>query len=204
MIQTILFYIFAAITVAAAIGVIGARNPVHAALSLVLAFITSAGLWVLLEAEFLGIVLVLVYVGAVMVLFLFVIMMLDINVTLMRQGFARYAPLGALITAVMATEIGYVVWSRNFGVNFKVPAPHPSGYSNTKALGQVLYTHYVFPFEIASVILLVGIIAAIALTLRHRRTGTHRQDPARQVRVTQQGRVRLVNLARERETQEEA
>jgi NADH-quinone oxidoreductase subunit J len=204
MIQTILFYIFAAITIAAAIGVIGARNPVHAALSLVLAFVASAGLWILLEAEFLGIVLVLVYVGAVMVLFLFVIMMLDINVALMRQGFARYAPLGALVTAVMATEISYVVWSRNFGVNVKVPAPHPSGYSNTKALGQVLYTHYVFPFEIASVILLVGIIAAIALTLRRRRAGTHRQDPARQVKVTQQGRVRLVNLSRERETQEEA
>jgi len=193
MAQEIIFSVLAAVLVGAALGVITARNPVHSALFLVLAFVTSSGLWLLMEAEFLAIVLVLVYVGAVMVLFLFVVMMLDINTATLRQGFIRYAPIGALVALVMAGEIGYVVWSQKLGVTFGTPAPHDPAYSNTRELGNVIYTVYVFPFEIAAVILLVGIVAAIALTLR-RREGTRTQDPAKQVRVTAEGRVRLVSM----------
>ena len=196
MVQLIVFSVLAAILVGAALGVITARNPVHSALFLVLAFVTSAGLWLLLEAEFLGIVLVLVYVGAVMVLFLFVVMMLDVNVASMRQGFARYAPLGVLVALVMAGEIGYVVWSQKLGVSFGAPVSHAADYSNTRELGDILYTVYAYPFEIAAVILLVGIVAAISLTLR-RREGTRTQDPAKQVRATPKGRVRLVNMPAE-------
>jgi NADH-quinone oxidoreductase subunit J len=194
--QEIIFSVLAAALIGAAIGVITARNPVHAALFLVLAFVTSAGLWLLMEAEFLGIVLVLVYVGAVMVLFLFVVMMLDINTATMRQGFARYAPIGALVALVMAGEIGYVVWSQKLGVSFGAPVEHAADYSNTRELGDLIYTVYAYPFEIAAVILLVGIVAAIALTLR-RREGTRSQDPAKQVRATAEGRVRLVAMQAE-------
>jgi len=194
MVQEIIFSVLAAVLVGAALGVITVRNPVHAALFLVLAFVTSAGLWLLLEAEFLGIVLVLVYVGAVMVLFLFVVMMLDINTATMRQGFIRYAPIGALVALVMAGEIGYVVWSQRLGVTFGTPLVHGADYSNTRELGNLIYTTYAYPFEIAAVILLVGIVAAIALTLR-RREGTRSQDPAKQVRATAEGRVRLVSMA---------
>ena len=196
MVQEIIFCVLAAVLVGAALGVITVRNPVHAALFLVLAFVTSAGLWLLLEAEFLGIVLVLVYVGAVMVLFLFVVMMLDINTATMRQGFARYAPIGVLVALVMAAEIGYVVWSQKLGVSFGTPVAHGADYSNTRELGNLIYTTYAYPFEIAAVILLVGIVAAIALTLR-RREGTRSQDPAKQVRATAEGRVRLVSMASE-------
>jgi NADH-quinone oxidoreductase subunit J len=194
--QEIIFSVLAAALIGAALGVITARNPVHAALFLVLAFVTSAGLWLLMEAEFLGIVLVLVYVGAVMVLFLFVVMMLDINTATMRQGFARYAPIGALVALVMAGEIGYVVWSQKLGVSFGAPVEHAADYSNTRELGDLIYTVYAYPFEIAAVILLVGIVAAIALTLR-RREGTRSQDPAKQVRATAEGRVRLVSMQAE-------
>ena len=193
MAQEIIFSVLAALVVGAALGVITARNPVHAALFLVLAFVGSAGLWLLLEAEFLGIVLVLVYVGAVMVLFLFVVMMLDINVSSMRSGLARYAPIGALVALVMLGEIGYVVWSRKLGVSFGTPLEHAADYSNTRELGDIIYTTYAFPFEIAAVILLVGIIAAIALTLR-RREGTRSQDPGKQVQASPEGRVRLVDM----------
>ncbi len=193
MVQEVIFSVLAAVLVGSALGVIMARNPVHAALFLVLAFVTSAGLWLLLEAEFLGIVLVLVYVGAVMVLFLFVVMMLDINTATMRQGFIRYAPIGALVAVVMAGEIGYVVWSQKLGVSFGTPVAHGADYSNTRELGNLIYTTYAYPFEIAAVILLVGIVAAIALTLR-RREGTRSQDPAKQVRVTAEGRIRMVSM----------
>ena len=197
MAQEIIFIVLAAALIGAALGVITARNPVHAALFLVLAFVTSAGLWLLLEAEFLGIVLVLVYVGAVMVLFLFVVMMLDINTATLRQGFARYAPIGVIVAAIVAAEIGYVVWSEKLGVTFGTPLNHPAEYSNTRELGNVIYTSYVYPFELAAVILLVGIVAAITLTLR-RRTGTRGQDPVKQVRVSaKRGRVRLVNIPSE-------
>ena len=193
MVQEIIFSVLAAVLVGSALGVIMSRNPVHAALFLVLSFVTSAGLWLLLEAEFLGIVLVLVYVGAVMVLFLFVVMMLDINTATLRQGFIRYAPIGALVALVMAGEIGYVVWSQKLGVSFGAPVAHGADYSNTRELGNLIYTTYAYPFEIAAVILLVGIVAAIALTLR-RREGTRSQDPAKQVRVTAQGRIRMVSM----------
>jgi len=193
MVQEIIFSVLAALVVGSALGVITARNPVHSVLFLVLAFVGSAGLWLLLEAEFLGIVLVLVYVGAVMVLFLFVVMMLDINVATMRSGLARYAPIGALVAIVMLGEIGYVVWSRKLGVSFGVPVEHAAGYSNTRELGDLIYTTYAFPFEIAAVILLVGIVAAIALTLR-RRENTRSQDPGKQVQASPVGRVRLVSM----------
>lgn len=196
--QELIFYTFALVLLFAAFGVILARNPVHAALFLILAFFSSAGIWLLLEAEFLGIALVLVYVGAVMVLFLFVVMMLDINVATLRAGYARYAPLGALVAVVMVVEIGYVIWAKKLGLNFIVgPVPRPANYNNTRELGEQLYTYYFYPFEIAAVILLVGIVAAIALTMR-RREGTRSQDPAKQVRVRRQDRVRIVKMPAER------
>jgi len=164
-----LFYSFAAITVAAAVNMITIRNPIFAALSLVLVFVSSAGLWLLMQAEFLGIVLVLVYVGAVMVMFLFVVMMLDINLEEMRAGFVKYLPFGLIVAVIMAAQMIFVLKGGNF---IEVPTVvHPEGYSNTKELGSVLYTEHVYSFEIAAVILLVAIIAAIALTFR-RRTGT--------------------------------
>jgi NADH-quinone oxidoreductase subunit J len=195
---TILFYFYAAVLVAAALGVILARNPVRAALFLVLSFFTSAVLWLLLEAEFLGIVLVLVYVGAVMVLFLFVIMMLDINVAELRAGFTRYAPLGALVAGVMIAEIVYVVWVRHLGFDLAtVPVPLQQGDSNTKALGAVLYTDYALPFQLAAVVLLVAIVAAITLTMR-RRTGYKRQDIGRQVATRKQDRLRVMKVEPEK------
>ena len=170
MIVNVLFYAFGAILVAAALGVITARNPVHCALFLVAAFLNSAVIWLLLEAEFLAVTLVVVYVGAVMVLWLFVVMMLDVDVARLRQGFTRYAPLGALIALIVVAQIGLVVWVRNLGLgDLPVPDPKPAGYSNTAELGKLLYTQYLYPFEIAAVILLVAIVAAIALTLRRRK-----------------------------------
>jgi NADH-quinone oxidoreductase subunit J len=196
---TILFYAFAAVLVGAALGVVLSRNPVHAVLFLVLAFFNSAALWLLMEAEFLGIVLVLVYVGAVMVLFLFVVMMLDVNVAVLREGFTRYAPLGALVAGIMIVEIFYVVWVRRLGLPDLMAGapPLPDGYSNTKALGSVLYDQYVLPFQLAAVVLLVAIVAAIVLTMRHR-PGYKQQDIAAQVAVRKQDRVRILKIEPEK------
>ncbi len=195
--EQILFYAFAAILVASAGMVITVRNPVHAALFLVLAFFTSAALWMLLEAEFLAITLVLVYVGAVAVLFLFVVMMLDINVTPLREGFARYLPVGGIVALLTFGVMASVVGAKNFGVDV-VPAPErlPADHNNTRMLGEQLYTTYVFAFEIAAVILLVAIVAAIALTLR-RRPETKYQDVAKQVAVRRADRLQVVKLQAE-------
>lgn len=195
----ILFYAFAAVLVASGVGVITSRNPVHSALYLVLAFFTSAVIWLLLEAEFLAIVLVLVYVGAVMVLFLFVVMMLDINFEELRRGFTRYAPLGALVAFIMVVEITNVVWVKRLGQQVvSASPPLPADYSNTRELGSVLYTDYVYPFQIAAVILLVAIVAAIVLTMR-RRTGQKVQDINKQVSVRREERVRLVQMPPEKD-----
>lgn len=196
-IEQLVFYVFAAIMVGAATAVITVRNPVHAALFLVLTFVTSAAIWLLLEAEFLAIALVLVYVGAVMVLFLFVVMMIDINVARMREGFTRYLPVGIAVAVVMALEMSLVVGAKRFGFEHFGPLErYPADYSNTEALGAALYTDFVFPFEVAAVILLVAIIAAITLTLR-RRPGVKYQDPSRQVRVTKADRLRIIKMPSE-------
>jgi NADH-quinone oxidoreductase subunit J len=191
-----IFYFFSAVMVASAIRMITVRNPVHAALHLVLTFFTSAILWVSLEAEFLGIVLVLVYVGAVMVLFIFVVMMLDINLVKMREGFISFLPTGILVASVMLVELVLVVSSRFFYM--PNPVPRPADYSNTEALGKVLYTDFVYPFEIAALILLVAIIAAIALTMR-RRPGTKHQNPAEQIKVRAEDRLRVVKMEVEKD-----
>ncbi|MGE4648971.1 MAG: NADH-quinone oxidoreductase subunit J [Arenicellales bacterium] len=190
----LIFYVFATVLVGASLMVITVRNPVRAALFLVLAFFSAACLWLTLEAEFLAITLVLVYVGAVMVLFLFVIMMLDVNIAQMRAGFARYLPLGLMVAVVMAGELTLVMLSGEFNLD---NAPRPVGqaadYSNTRALGEVIYTDYVFVFELAALILLVAIIAAISLTLR-RRPQTRNQSPQKQVQVRKQDRLRVVRM----------
>ena len=194
MTPTVLFYLFAAILVGAAFGVITSRNPVHSALYLVLAFVQSAALWLLIEAEFLAIVLILVYVGAVMVLFLFVVMMLDINVEEMREGFTRYVWLGVVVALGVVFEIGHVIWFRSQGQPFlSVPESYPAGYSNTEELGTVLYTEHVYAFEIAGFILLLAIVAAISLTMR-KRAGLKVQDISAQVAVRAEDRVRIVKL----------
>ncbi len=196
--EKFVFWVFALILVFAAVRVITVRNPVHAALHLVLAFFSSAGLWMLMEAEFLAITLVLVYVGAVMVLFLFVVMMLDINLAPLKEGFIRYLPVGATVAGLIVIEMALVVGAKNFGLDqVASPTPKPAGYSNTQELGSVLYTDYVYPFEIAAVILLVAIIAAITLTLR-RREGTKHQDPAKQVLVKRGDRLRIVKMDAEK------
>jgi len=198
-VQQLIFYAYALVMVLAATMVITVRNPVYAVLFLVLTFFSAAAIWILLEAEFLALVLVVVYVGAVMVLFLFVVMMLDINIDPLREGFIRYLPVALLIAVAMAAELLLVIWSKGrFGVEaFPVPPPSPAGYSNTRALGELLYTNYLLPFEVAGVILLVAIIAAIALTLR-KRTGVRMQDPARQVRTRRDESVRLVKMQSEK------
>jgi NADH-quinone oxidoreductase subunit J len=188
--ELILFYIFGAILLGAALAMISVRNPVHAALFLVLAFFTAAAIWLLLEAEFLAIVLVLVYVGAVMVLFLFVVMMLDINIARLREGFAEFLPAGLVVAAAMATVLTLVI--TRF-ITMEAPERAGADYSNTAELGAILYTEYVYPFEIAAVILLVAIIAAISLALR-RRPDSKYVDPAAQVKVRRQDRVRLVSM----------
>ena len=195
MIVNVLFYVFGAILVLTALGVITARNPVHCALFLVAAFLNSAVIWLLLDAEFLALTLVVVYVGAVMVLWLFVVMMLDVDVEKLRQGFTRYAPLGALIALVVAAQIGLVVYVRKLGLDEAdaVVVSRPEGYSNTQELGHLLYTQYLYPFEIAAVILLVAIVAAITLTMRDR-PGQKVQDIGRQVAVRAQDRVRIVKM----------
>ena len=193
--QSILFYVFSAILLGAAVGVIVSRNPVHSVLFLVLAFFQSAMLWLLVEAEFLAIVLVLVYVGAVMVLFLFVVMMLDINVEVVRKSLTRYAPLGVAVAVVMAIEMIQLIWlrSRVDGAVETAFAAYPEGYSNTKALGAVLYTEHVYAFEIAAVILLLAIVAAITLTMR-RRPGLKVQNISKQVAVKASDRLKVVKM----------
>ena len=195
--EQIVFYFVAAVLVFAAGMVITIRNPVKAAMFLVLAFFSAAGLWMLLEAEFLAIVLVLVYVGAVMVLFLFVVMMLDVNLVRLREGFGEYLPFGGLVAVLMVAEMA-VILTVGFSGD-RLPAPHPANYSNTRELGNLLYTVYAYPFEIAAVILLAAIVAAIALTLR-RRPETKYQNPAKQVRVQRSERVRLVRMAAEKKS----
>lgn len=196
--EQILFYLFSAVLLITAVLMVTVRNPVYAALSLILSFFTSAALWVMLEAEFLGVVLVLVYVGAVMVLFLFVIMMLDINHDHLKEGFIRYLPVGLLVAVVISAEMILVLNASGFDNPERYQAvKQAADYSNTKALGEVLYTQYLYPFEIAAVILVVAIIAAITLTLR-RRPGVKSQDISRQVRVRSEDRVRLVKMEAEK------
>ena len=198
MFQAVLFYFFATLLFAAALGVIFSRNPVHAVLLLVLAFFQSAVLWLLAEAEFLAIVLVLVYVGAVMVLFLFVVMMLDVNVERERGGLTRYAPFGLLVATLMIVELVQVIWMRgSTDAGIGGFQPTPDGYSNTEALGAVLYTEHVYAFEIAAVILLVAIIAAITLTMR-KRPGLKLQNIAQQVSVKAKDRLRIVQMKTEK------
>jgi len=191
--STVIFYVFAAILIFAALRVITTRNPVHAALWLVLCFFTAAAVWILLGAEFLGIALVLVYVGAVMVLFLFVVMMLDVNFDSMRANFRSYVPVGLTVGFLVLLEMALVLWGAKVGGS---AAPAPMSGSNTSALGRLIYVDYVYPFEIAAVVLLVAIVAAIALTHRKRRESKH-QDPGAQVKVRREDRVRLVNLPSE-------
>ena len=196
MFEAIVFYAFGLILLVSALCVITARNPVHAALFLVLAFFTASAIWMLLRAEFLAITLVLVYVGAVMVLFLFVVMMLDINIERLREGFWRNLPAGLVVGGLMAFEMISVLAYRVYGM----PRPNelPLSYSNTKQLGRLLYTDYAYAFEIAAVILLVAIIAAIALTLRKRKD-SRGQDPSQQARARPEDRVRLVTMPSEKD-----
>lgn len=196
--KTVLFYMFAAIMLFGALRVITARNPVHAALYLVLAFFNAAGIWMLLQAEFLTILLVMVYVGAVMVLFLFVVMMLDIDLVRLRSGFWSYLPLGGLIGILMVAEMSLVLGGKYFGLEALPGQNFPAGYSNIKELGRLLYTEYVYPFELASIILLVGIIAAVMLTLRQRKD-TKYQKPSKQVATRREDSVRLVSMPAERD-----
>lgn len=192
--EQLLFYFFSGTLVFAATMVITMRNPIHAALFLVMAFFNCSAIWLLLEAEFLAITLVLVYVGAVMVLFIFVIMMLDINIARLREGFARYLPIALVVGVLIAVEMILVVGPENFGLaEFAEPARHAADYSNTKELGSVLYTEYVYSFEIASAILLIAIVAAIALTLR-RREGTKHQNIATQVAVKRNDRLKIIKM----------
>ena len=198
MFPEVLFFIFAAILVAGALGVILARNPVHSALLLVLCFFCSAVIWVLLDAEFLGIVLVLVYVGAVMVLFLFVVMMLDINIEELRKGIAAYWPLAVAVAGfVIFAMVNVFVVKHLGGMSLKSAPPLPVPYSNTRDLGVVLFTQYAYPAQIAAVILLVASVAAIVLTLRSR-TGAKPQDISKQVAVRARDRVRIVKMAPEK------
>jgi len=193
-ITTALFFAFTAVLIVAAMGVVSSRNPVYSALFLVLAFFQSSLLWLLIEAEFLAIVLVLVYVGAVMVLFLFVVMMLDINVEELRRGYTRYLPLGIGVAGVVVLEIVHVIWYRSQGLPLlAAPARHGPDYSNTKELGAVLYTEHVYAFELASVILLLAIVAAITLTMR-RRPGLKVQNIAQQVAVRAKDRIRVMKV----------
>jgi NADH-quinone oxidoreductase subunit J len=198
MFPTILFFVLAAVLVCAALGVILARNPVHSALLLVLCFFNSAVIWLLLDAEFLGIVLVLVYVGAVMVLFLFVVMMLDINVEEFRKSLAGYWPLAVAVAGfVVFAIINVIVVKHLGGVSFKTAPALPANYSNTRALGTALFTRYAYPAQVAACILLVASVAAIVLTLR-RRVGGKVQDIAKQVAVRAKDRVRIVKMASEK------
>ena len=196
--ELILFYLFATVLVGASTLVITMRNPVHSALWLVLAFVASSGVWLLLEAEFLAITLVLVYVGAVMVLFLFVVMMLDIKLAPLKEGYTRYLPLGILIAVILIVEIAVMLGPGRFGLE-QMPNPiaHAADYSNTKELGRLLYVDYVYPFELAAVILVVAIVAAIAITLRAKRQSKFIRVEE-QLEATRSERVRMVKMAAEK------
>jgi NADH-quinone oxidoreductase subunit J len=199
MLVQILFYLFSTILVLSALAVISSRNPVYSALALVMCFVTSAAIWLLIEAEFLAVVLVLVYVGAVMVLFLFVVMMLDINLAELRQGFTRFAWLGWITALAVIVEIAGVIWAKGaMGIDVSRTAiPNAADYSNTLALGRVLYTQYAYPLELAAMLLLVAIVAAIALTMRQR-TGLKKQDVDAQVAVKSGDRLRIVKMDAEK------
>jgi NADH-quinone oxidoreductase subunit J len=198
MFPTILFFVFAATLITAALGVILARNPVYSALLLVFCFFNSAVIWLLLDAEFLGIVLVLVYVGAVMVLFLFVVMMLDINLAKLREGLANYWPLAVAVAGfVVFAMINIIVVKHLGGMSMRTAPALPANYSNTRELGTALFTRYAYPAQIAAAILLVASVAAIVLTLR-RRTGGKPQDISQQVAVRAKDRVRIVKMASEK------
>ncbi|HNP35377.1 MAG TPA: NADH-quinone oxidoreductase subunit J [Woeseiaceae bacterium] len=200
MFYSILFYLFATVLVGAALGVIFARNPVHAIMFLVLTFFQSAMLWLMVEAEFLAIVLVLVYVGAVMVLFLFVIMMLDVEIESVKRGLTHYAPFAIVISLIMAVELVQLIWVRGSADAMdNAFTPNPADYDNTKALGAVLYTEHAYAFEIAAVILLLAIVAAITLTMR-KRPGLKVQDISAQVSVRAKDRIRLVKMKSESES----
>jgi len=192
----IVFYLFSGIATLAALGVVTSRNPVYSVLLLVLAFFSSACIWLLLEAEFLAIILVVVYVGAVMVLFLFVVMMLDVNLEKLKAGFTSYLPVGILVAVAMVSQLLILFWARSSQGPVLADVPAAEG-SNTRVLGEWLYTHYLYPFEIAGIILLVAIVAAISLTHR-RRERTRYQDPARQVQIRREDRVRLVGMEAEK------
>jgi len=198
-VQELIFYAFSLVLIFAAVAVISARNPVYSVLFLVLAFFSAAAIWLLLEAEFLAIILVVVYVGAVMVLFLFVVMMLDINLVPFKEGFIRYLPVAVLVAFIMAVELLMVLWAKGrFGAEmFPLPEPNPVGYSNTRELGELLYSNYLLPFEVAGIILLVAMIAAVALTLRTR-PGIKTQDVGAQVRTRRDESVRLVKMKSEK------
>jgi NADH-quinone oxidoreductase subunit J len=201
-ITTLLFLAFAAALLAAAVGVITARNPVHAVLLLVLAFFSAACLWMLLRAEFLAIALVLVYVGAVMVLFLFVVMMLDINIDRLREGFWRHLPLAAVVGVAIALQLAAVLlhgaWQGR-----RAPGPGIAGVNNIEALGRLMFTDYVYPVQVAGLILLVGMVAAVVLTLRRRKDSKF-QRPGDQVRVKRAERVRLVAMPADAEGRQDA
>ncbi len=194
--RTFVFYFLSAILVFAALRVVTLRNPVHAALHLVLAFFSASGIWILLQAEFLAIALILVYVGAVMVLFLFVVMLLDINLDRLREGFWSYLPLGALVALLIVAEMGLVLGGMYWGVLEQDVPQTEAGFSNVQAIGRLLFTEYVYPFELASVVLLVGIVAATALTLRGKRKSKS-VNPSQQVFVKAKDRVRLLKMPAE-------
>lgn len=188
------FYFFSTVLVFAATMVVIARNSVKAALFLVLAFFSAACVWITLEAEFLAIVLVLIYVGAVMVLFLFVVMMIDIKIAELHDSFVRYLPIGSVVAVLLVVELALVL-ARSFSPQrFANPPAHDTDYSNTRELGEQLYTTYVYPFEIASIILLVAIVAAITLTMRKRASNRRRIDPSAQIRVQRDDRLRIVKM----------
>ncbi|GBU10372.1 NADH-quinone oxidoreductase subunit J [Gammaproteobacteria bacterium] len=197
MVLKILFYGFALLLLYAAIRVITAKNPVNAVMHLILAFVASSGLWILIQAEFLALVLVIVYVGAVMVLFLFVVMMLDINVDTVREGFVKYLPFGIGIGVLILVELFFILGNKDglFGaINFPLPPNALEGYSNTRELGLKLYTEFLYPFEIAAVILLVAMIAAISLTHRRVRENNKTIPVPDQLKVSKQDRIRIISM----------
>ena len=203
MLVEVLFWVFASVLAVSALAMITVRNPVHSALLLVLCFFTSAAIWLLIEAEFLAVVLILVYVGAVMVLFLFVVMMLDINIEEVRARVTRYALFGGIVAGVVVFEIVSVVWTRSLGLDVTTGAQaQPAGYSNTAELGKLLYTQYVYAFELAAVLLLIAIVAAISLTMR-KRAGLKQQNVAKQVAVRREDRIRIIKMPAEGAAKEE-